>query len=1152
MRLRRLDLVRYGKFTDRSLDFGDRPEGAPDLHVIHGPNEAGKSTLFSAWLDFLYGIDFKSPYNFLHDYKTMRIGAEIETSAGRRHLVRVKKQVGSLLDDRDQPVGDHVLAAALGGLDRDAYRAMFSLDETSLEEGGEEILKSKGDLGQLLFSASAGLADLAGRLDTIRGEAERFFRPRAQKTELADLKRRLDELKAEREAIDLAAGEHARLVSERDRARGDFDLASRNRAELRLRLDQLGRKLAALPLMARLEALRAQLSAMAQPPAVPDGWEAEIPDLGRSDIALSARFESSDRSVAALEAERDALPPADPILDRAQAIDALQELAGRAAGEEKDLPNRFAERDAAERAIAGILVRLGRPGDDPAGLVLPARLTGRIKALMAEQSGLAERRSAAEREVRAAEAALRDLRRVHAADLGTVAADVDHAAIKALADLLSDLRTVDFASRRDRARRAVEEAKDQVHRCEPALRPWSGSVAALAGLLAPPMEVLAALTSDLAEIAAARSRQEAELAGLAADLAGLEAERRMVAAVPGVLDDAEVTAIRQAREAAWTAHYATLDAESADVFRTALLADDAAFERRLAQVGETSRLRGFDQSIARGLARRQVLEEALARTIGRQTALQARLSELVLTTSPQLPADIEIAAFAAWCAALATAQAAARALGAAEVEHVEVARAEAEACLRLAEAMAAAGLPAGQEDFTSLRLSAQRFLDREAKHGALRETLQRSEIDLDYRRTALADSCAAAEAWEAAWREACAGTWLAESGAPPSVAEMGEVLDLLGALQATLHELNGHSDRIGKMERDIATFATEIGAIAAAVGSPDLPPQPLYRGLRERLGAAREIERRRSDVAARAEKIAAERADLVGEIACLRNRIGEICGHFGVGTLAEVEACLGLLAERRRLAADIAGLSAELADSLGVTDEAEAAAALGGLDRAGLEREIEELRPLSDGLDDETNRLYAAFTQAESRLSGLGDDDRAARLAAARRTVLVEIEEGARHYLELRLGTLATDWALRLYRDRHRSSMLERASLAFSELSRGNYTGLAAQRDGNQETLIALGADGSSKQADGLSKGTQFQLYLALRVAGYDEYARTRPPVPFIADDIMESFDEARAAEALRQLSGMANVGQVIYLTHHEHIVEIARAIAPGVKVHTL
>ena len=82
MRLQRLDLTRYGKFTDHSLDFGPRVAGRPDLHIVYGPNEAGKSTALSAILDLLYGIEMRSRYGFLHPYATMRIGAVLETAPG--------------------------------------------------------------------------------------------------------------------------------------------------------------------------------------------------------------------------------------------------------------------------------------------------------------------------------------------------------------------------------------------------------------------------------------------------------------------------------------------------------------------------------------------------------------------------------------------------------------------------------------------------------------------------------------------------------------------------------------------------------------------------------------------------------------------------------------------------------------------------------------------------------------------------------------------------------------------------------------------------------------------------------------------------------------------------------------------------------------
>ena len=81
-------------------------------------------------------------------------------------------------------------------------------------------------------------------------------------------------------------------------------------------------------------------------------------------------------------------------------------------------------------------------------------------------------------------------------------------------------------------------------------------------------------------------------------------------------------------------------------------------------------------------------------------------------------------------------------------------------------------------------------------------------------------------------------------------------------------------------------------------------------------------------------------------------------------------------------------------------------------------------------------------------------------------------------------------------------------SEGLSARQNANGRGLPPGKDG--ETLIALSAGGGSKAAGELSKGTRFQLYLALRVAGYHEFVRSRSAVPFVADDIMEAFDDFR------------------------------------------
>ena len=158
MRLRRLDLLRYGRFEETPLDFGTAGEGS-DVTVIFGPNEAGKSTAFAAWLDLLYGFQRQGhPYAFRFERKDLLVGAEIETAEGPLVLQRNARNTGSLTDDSGREVAEHRLAALLHGLDRDAYRTRFSLDDAVLRAGGEEIAAAKGDLGRLLHAGTSGLS----------------------------------------------------------------------------------------------------------------------------------------------------------------------------------------------------------------------------------------------------------------------------------------------------------------------------------------------------------------------------------------------------------------------------------------------------------------------------------------------------------------------------------------------------------------------------------------------------------------------------------------------------------------------------------------------------------------------------------------------------------------------------------------------------------------------------------------------------------------------------------------------------------------------------------------------------------------------------------------------------------------------------------
>lgn len=80
MKLARLLLLAFGPFTNKTLDFST---GSGNLHLIYGPNEAGKSSALRAMTDLRFGIPLRSPDDFVHPAGELRIGGVFIDQAGR-------------------------------------------------------------------------------------------------------------------------------------------------------------------------------------------------------------------------------------------------------------------------------------------------------------------------------------------------------------------------------------------------------------------------------------------------------------------------------------------------------------------------------------------------------------------------------------------------------------------------------------------------------------------------------------------------------------------------------------------------------------------------------------------------------------------------------------------------------------------------------------------------------------------------------------------------------------------------------------------------------------------------------------------------------------------------------------------------------------
>jgi len=356
------------------------------------------------------------------------------------------------------------------------------------------------------------------------------------------------------------------------------------------------------------------------------------------------------------------------------------------------------------------------------------------------------------------------------------------------------------------------------------------------------------------------------------------------------------------------------------------------------------------------------------------------------------------------------------------------------------------------------------------------------------------------------------------------------------------------------MERDRGAFVVELAALLAVLGETlDAGAVlPAAEALAQRYRQAMADWERRKAKELEREGLVEQRRKLGEERTLHAARKVEILTFLDVPDLLAASQALDQCAARDRIEADRRKLATRIAAQMQAVSIEEALGRLDGLDRDAASRELNELAIGIENLDQRARELFAARTTADNKLIAIGGDDAVARIEAERRTLLLDIEDLALTYLRLKTGALMASQALRAYRERHRSAMMNRASEAFRLITRGAYSGLATRQDKDRETLIGLAQGGGSKLASDMSKGTRFQLYLALRVAGYEEFAAVRPSVPFITDDIMETFDEPRSEEVLRLFARMAGSGQVIYLTHHRHLCDLARQVHPGVRIHEI
>ena len=1163
MRLRRLGLSRYGMFTDHTIDFGKRIADGPDLHIVYGPNEAGKSTALAGFLDLLFGIELQSRYSFLHGYETMRIESDLEINEQTHRLVRVRKTTASLLNEHGQSVADGVIANALGGMDRRAYKAMFSLDDDTLEGGGEEILRSEGNLGQLLFATSAGLIELSKTLKQLREDTRKFHRGRARNTELYKLKAELLRLDKEKKELDTVASAFTRLITDRDQAKSAYDKALSARAKFETERENAERRIQGLPWLDAIHRLRGEIMELESLPEVPQVWFEQIGSLIDQEPRLTTRLDGLKRQKLQLNEKQNALAVDSAILRLESQIAQLTTARARYVTAATDLPERRSTLSEYDGTLRTVVRRLNEAsGIDPVSLVVPASVVGSLNDLIERRSGLDERLKTTTAELEKAAAAVATA--THAfEETGTKGGDGDNGAFDRLDATIKSIYRDDYHARLGLHMRQRGEIKTRLDAQMAQLHPWDGSVEILAGVRVPEPGEMDVWRSTLDQAVKDIDRLEGEAARLRAARNRLSSLMEAKMAETGVIGDEEAARLRGLRDEAWQTHRATLNAVSADAFEERLEEDDHANATRIAHATELANLRQASEDLRENTSEleRNAGEFALTHKQQQQVLdeMAAAVRVMVGTGAEGLPVTVTLPKLTAWIVRRAEVLGTWENIGSQDAEIARAREDENRHQGRLAHAMTGAWVPYDQAlnlhalvEIAQAAVTANK--ERQVASSTARQAVEQARAGLEVRQRDAAQASRDDAKWHADWTASLSRCWLGGADPEPSTAAVRRILDDVAVLESALEKRAAMADRIEKMEQDQAALTAAVQALVEKLDDTFDAGQviPISDGLNSRLGQAihdRELRRQSLEEIARVD---VDIVEVENSLVELRAVADEMFKAFGVDSLREVDETLKKVARRTTVRGELSDRETKLVESMKARSLEEAVLPLENTDSHELEREIAGIKARLEDASGRTNKLYLALGRAEDAINAVGGDSAVARLEAQRRTVLLEIEEGALAYLQTQLGIEAAERALSVYRDEHRSSMMKRASEAFRTISRGAYSRLDTQLTDKGEVLMGIGVSSGAKIASEMSKGARFQLYLALRVAGYFEFVDQHGSVPFVADDILETFDDFRAEEAFRLFTKMAGVGQVIYLSHHRHLCEIAREVCPNVTIHEL
>jgi exonuclease SbcC len=1173
MKFRKLNLKAIGPFTDVELDFS----GPANLHVVYGPNEAGKSSALRAMGDLRYGIPGQSSDNFVHDFKAMLIAGTFEDAAGHLHvlarrkgnkdtLMRVDPLTGAAL--QGPHVTPDVVLALTGGVERRQFETMYGLNSEHLREGGLQLINGSGELGAALFEASTGSAGIKLLQASLQDKAKTYFAPRSQTAQLNEAVKQLDAARQRHKQAVTKPDQWKVLKRAHEDAQARLSDIRQQLARLRRRDTELAGLRAVEPLLRHLDRAEAVWAEVEAFEALPENAR-EIRLAAQQHVRQAELVQrEAHENLAAYQLSLNSLKIDKALLDHGTAIDRLMT---NVAMVRRDRDQRISLSETAQAEAQQLsldAMRLVTPGSPQPNL--DALYTQVISA--ADQSNLMREieewrllgRDLAVVQAQA-EAALRKIKQWESEQLTEPSLHMQLALSEALA-LAQGLGDVDKRIAAITTERDAEKRKLDRHLAD--LNVLTADDLKSNRWLA--VADIEAHESDRAAVTSKIVLNLAEEERTNSDLAEQSLRLQMLAATGEVVTAETVVAARNTRDQGWLAIRAEFIDHTPHEGHEALRPDakailPVAFENAKTEADRQADLLSAGAQRAAEVAeckqRISAMEGALEGLKKARVELEGQVSSKdqvwhLKLTHLGLP-HMSAAAARDWVALRQTAfDCLDRVTG--RVQELAQLNVQVRSAMdKLSGAVTALGLvPRSVSEGVAGLLAQAKTIDQELV--LARTAIEHRTSDMAEQKQGLLDAEGKLrelnermKAVRVAMDTACARLHLAAGAAP----ELIKAKSL--ALQGWADEYRQHFGNLRQLRQlkaNEAAMLDEAGAVGRTLGED--PPSNLdtwLDTLARRLAVTRDAIQKSESLQTRMEEEGGRQNRAVADLAAATRTLNALVLQAKVASVEHLPDAEDRSKQRRDAATSLKQQRDQLA-SASEKDIPSLRAILADQDTVALDAEKQSCADNISNLETREHEAIAAEHAAKLKLDEVDTSDEAAQAREEMESAIARYRAGVRPWAQLKLAEALLSEALRRHREKAQGPVVALASEYFKVMTGGRFARLLVDADDDKPVLLAQPAEGKAVPISALSEGTADQLYLALRLAALEVQRSPDRVMPLVLDDVFMTSDDERAANMFIALEKFAAQCQVLVFTHHRHLIQIAeRSVQPNLlRTHEL